>query len=272
MVDLEGSPESPPCTERCEFRTNDPAALTKHRKKVHGYIPPLNRSQPAKVALRKRHQKKDGKVSHPRPPKGPLCRNPRVVRQAHNATSGTGYTSTSSESSKDASPFVSPENAHSMGDTSDVSGPDPAPSAWKEDSYEQPTDANCSEAYGHDSSPFLWQGDIDAYGRPANPDSPFMSGFNDAASMSTHPKTEQHSFYDPSLDSQWMCGYSTIDQPELPYHPEPVQAVPPPISTGLLMPTDQAGYLCPEWQADTGFGGWDQSVLGAPNEFYTFHA
>ncbi|KAG9311226.1 hypothetical protein JVU11DRAFT_8302 [Chiua virens] len=32
----------------CNFRTHDPSSLTKHRKKVHGHVPPPNRSRPSK--------------------------------------------------------------------------------------------------------------------------------------------------------------------------------------------------------------------------------
>jgi len=85
--------------------------------------------------------------------------------------------------------------------------------------------------------------------------------------MSPDPKIDQHSLYDPSLHSPWMSvfqeGYSTFDQTGLPY-PEPIQAI-------LPMPVGQVDCLCPERMTETGICGWDQSVLGAPNQFYTFH-
>ena len=51
----------PAYEERCEYRTNDPAFLTKCRKRFHGYIPPLGRSRlrNSTAALRTSQRKKD---------------------------------------------------------------------------------------------------------------------------------------------------------------------------------------------------------------------
>lgn len=87
--------------QRCDYRTNDPAALSRHRKKVHGYIPPPNRSRPKGTPAppRKTRQTKDEKVTRRRRPSQrptPATRRKpsRVPRKAQNPRSGPGYTST----------------------------------------------------------------------------------------------------------------------------------------------------------------------------------
>ncbi|KAG8221723.1 hypothetical protein J3R82DRAFT_2011 [Butyriboletus roseoflavus] len=126
MVNSIGSAGSPASEERCEYKTNDPAALTRHRKKVHDYIPPPNRCRRSKAAPaaprkpRKPRQKQDGNVAQRRRPyqrPAPvLSRKPaHVSRLANPASSGAGYTSTSAQSQEDSCPFL-------WGNASDMSG------------------------------------------------------------------------------------------------------------------------------------------------------
>ena len=80
---------------RCDYKTHDPAALSRHRKKVHGYIPPPNRSRPkvASAAPPKTRQKKDEKVTRLRRPykrPAPASRRKptRVFRKARDPRNG----------------------------------------------------------------------------------------------------------------------------------------------------------------------------------------
>lgn len=88
--DSSGSP-----TQRCEYRTNDPAALSKHRKKIHGYVPPANRTRAreASASPRKVREKKDENAPRrcrrsQRPPTASRRRPSRVARTTKNATCG----------------------------------------------------------------------------------------------------------------------------------------------------------------------------------------
>ena len=128
----------------CDYRTHDPAALSKHRKKVHGYIPPPNRSRPkaAPAAPRKTRQKKDEKISRrPRPPQRPASasrRKPsRVPRKTQIPRSRLGLTSTLA----DPTPFVPLEGVD--GDVMDV---------------------DCYEDFGYDSSGATLVGSDDEMG------------------------------------------------------------------------------------------------------------
>ncbi|KAF8436241.1 hypothetical protein L210DRAFT_3648007 [Boletus edulis BED1] len=49
---------------RCDYKTHDPAALSKHRKKVHAHVPQSNRSRPKALppSPRKTRQKKEEKA------------------------------------------------------------------------------------------------------------------------------------------------------------------------------------------------------------------
>lgn len=65
---------------RCDYKTNDPAALIKHRKKIHGYTPRLKTSP---AVARKTRQKKSEKV--PRCRKRPQRATPAARRKASRA-------------------------------------------------------------------------------------------------------------------------------------------------------------------------------------------
>ena len=61
----------------CDYKTNDPAALAKHRKKIHDYVPPLNRTGPK--CPRKPLETKDDNVVQPR--RSPRCHTPPSPRR-----------------------------------------------------------------------------------------------------------------------------------------------------------------------------------------------
>ncbi|KAH0826347.1 hypothetical protein J3R83DRAFT_5302 [Lanmaoa asiatica] len=222
MISTVSSSGSPACEARCEYRTNDPAALTKHRKRIHAYIPPPNRRRPTKAKPR---QNKDGKAS--------CCKPSRVLRKANGSSSGAGYTTTSIESSEDSSPFL-----------------------WQGDAnaYGQWMDINCSDVSGYDSS------------------------ISSSATLVVVPEEEMqfHTLYDPSLHSQWVAkyemGYRTLDMTGKKHLPEPHQAVPPSAPASLDMQTGQGGGLCPEWMVEAGIEGWNQSMLEPYREFYVLDA
>lgn len=230
MVSVVGSPESPSHEERCEYKTNDPAALTKHRKKVHGYIPPPNRSRPSKAASaspckpRKPRQKRDGKVSRrPRSPVSISCHKPSLVPCMANPSSiGAEYTSPSFNSTTEISPF-------------------------------------------------LWQGDEDAYGQCMDANYSDVSGndFSISSNATLVVPEDEMDLATPSFDSEWTgryeMGYSMFDMTGMKHVPSSAPA-------SLDMQTDRGGCLCPEWMVEAGIEGWDQSVLDAHKEFYAFDA
>ncbi|KAF8557169.1 hypothetical protein OG21DRAFT_1494941 [Imleria badia] len=75
---------------RCDYKTNDPAALTRHRKKIHGYTP---RQRAAPAAARKTRQKQSEKVPRRRKRSqraAPARRKaPRAPRKAKNPVGNT---------------------------------------------------------------------------------------------------------------------------------------------------------------------------------------
>lgn len=229
MIHFVDSPGSPAREERCEYRTNDPAALTKHRKKAHGYIPLASRSRPTKdvrAAPYKPRQKKGGKVSRPPPPsQRPLPvsspKPSRVPEKVNSSSSDFGYASTSTVPPEDSSSFL-----------------------WQGSTnvYEQSTESFFSDVFGCD-----------------------LSVLSNATLPAPEEEMQTNALYDPSLQSQWMAkyemSYSISDTTGSNYLPEPLPAVPPSDPVSLDAQTSREGCLCPEWMVEAGIDGWDQSVL-----------
>lgn len=106
--------------QRCEYRTNDPAALSKHRKKLHGYVPPPNRTRLTKADPTAPRKPRDETVTrrYRRPQRSTSAsrRRPSRVSRAINYPNGApGYTSTSTEN---PSPFLTQGDVY--GDAIDV--------------------------------------------------------------------------------------------------------------------------------------------------------
>lgn len=244
LVTIVGSSGSMTCKERCKYKTNDPAALTKHRKKIHGYIPPPNRRRAAKAALTspsKHWRTKDEHLSRrPRPydrPAPVACRRPLPVSTMDNHLSSK-------------TPYIPPHT-------------------------ELPHDY-------HDYSLLLHQENVNAYGPSASMEAGSVNApdYNPSVSsgatlVASAGGMEYDTHYDPSLQADWIAnyemGYSTFDTTGMKYLPDPY-----PLHMNLsLAPagfdqTGREGCLCPDWMVHSGIEGWGQSVLQTPNAPYQF--
>ena len=231
LVDFSGSQAR---EERCEYRTNDPAALTRHRKKAHGYVPLPNRSRATKGAParpRKPQQGKDGKVSRrdlPYQRPLPVSRpKPSCVPDTLNSTaSASGHAFTS---------VAPPEN--------------PSPFLWQGgvDKFGQSMDSPSSNLSAYDIS---------------------------TSAVLTAPQEEMdlNTLYDPSLQPEWMAAYEmSYTMFDMTYPPRPPPVVPPSESANLDVQSGREGCLCPEWMVESGIEGWDQS-FDSHRQFYTFGA
>ncbi|KAG9311228.1 hypothetical protein JVU11DRAFT_8304 [Chiua virens] len=244
MICHPGSHGSPPCVEHCDYKTNDPAALTKHRKKKHGYVPSPNRTR--------------GKAtSTSLEPKSRKGGNGIISQRYH--PYGRPVTS--------VPPSREPSLVRSMTTSADNS-PEP-PSI-------------CSES-SEDSSPFIRQGDVNVYGWPSvvsdrsdlsSNASAWESSIVSSATRFAAPKdnTKLDALYDPTLDPHWMAqydaAYSSFNTNWMGCLPESYN-IASPFSDALASEarTGREGCLCPDWMVDAGIEGWDQSALDAHKEF-----
>ncbi|KAF8557164.1 hypothetical protein OG21DRAFT_1494936 [Imleria badia] len=233
-INLVDSFESPAREERCDYRTNDPAALTKHRKKAHGYIPPPNRTRATKDAParpRKPRQTKSGKVSrrdlpyqHPLPVSFPKPSCPETLNSA------TGHTFTSA---------ASPEN--------------PAPFLWQGvvDAFGQSMDPHSSNLSGYDMS---------------------TSAMLAAPEEEMDLNSLYDPSLQPEWMAKYEMSYSMFGMTGTEYLPQPVPAAPPSELATRDVQTGREGCLCPEWMVEVGIEGWDQSVLDTQRRLYAFDA
>ena len=223
FVDFSGS--SVP-KERCEYRTNDPAALSRHRQKAHGYIPPPNRARNAKAApvdpCNPRPKKDESRYRRrSQRPASVLRRKLSCVpRKANIFTSGPNYTCTSAESPKYASSAL--RQGHVDGDAMDVY-------RYEESGY----DANCGVTLvGFDQDM--------GFDIPCDPSlrSQWMAKYEE--------------------------GYNTFDVTGMRHLPDPLHTVPPLVPASLDMQAGRDGCLCPEWMVEAGIEGWDRYTVLDP--------
>lgn len=100
MIDING------VQHRCDYRTNDPAALSKHRKKIHGHIPSPNRCRqkaaPTPLETLQNQDKKplrrSGRTQSTNPASPCKARRSRSPRKPKNPKGGSANSS--------AAPFV----------------------------------------------------------------------------------------------------------------------------------------------------------------------
>ncbi|KAG8221698.1 hypothetical protein J3R82DRAFT_1985 [Butyriboletus roseoflavus] len=217
FVDFSGSPVR---EERCKYRTNDPAALSRHRKKAHGYIPPPNRTRMAKatpVDPCKSRQKRDEKASryrrHSQRPAAVLRRKLSCVpRKANIFSSGPNYPCTFAESPKYSTCALRQVNV--IGD---------------------PMDVYCYEGSSYDSAGATLVG----------PDEEMRLDTLDDPSLCFQWMAEYEE------------GYSTFDVTGMRHLPEPLHAVPSLAPASFDVQIGRDGCLCPEWMVDAGIDGWD---------------